>query len=77
MIPLLDQHIIKCGIPRMLIDIYGDYIINHKKQMEKVLEELSQLFYIKLENLVIGQEYIVCGNIPAIWETPIFDAQIY
>lgn len=65
---LLDKILIKYNIPQMIInqiDEYREYNMNHKIQMKIVLEELYQLFNIKIENLVIGTEYIVCGNIPS------------
>ena len=66
---LLDKILIKYNIPQFIIyqiDEYGDYYINHKIQMKIVFEEMYHLFNIKIEDLVVGIEYNVCGNIPAI-----------
>jgi len=69
MSPLLDQLLIQYGIPQMVmneIDEYCEYGMNHKIQMKMVLEDMSQLFYIKPEDLVVGTEYTIYGNIPTL-----------
>jgi hypothetical protein len=48
------------------IDEYGEYGMNHKIQMKIVLEDMSQLFYIKPEDLVVGTVYTVYGNTPTL-----------